>query len=438
MEATYIPTEEIKSDRTDTSAVFYFVVLWFAFGAITGQAASFEPIMSGAYYLVAVTLWSVFHTIIHELAHAIVGTKAGFEVHRITIGRGKRLLTVKLFGFSFEFNRFITRGGITYLTCSKLKNYHRRKFLMVAAGPVIDIVLIFLLLPFSGDGYTFSNLSNIFHGPQHIACAFIVLQLYSLFIGLIPWNPSISDSLNTLTSSKSDGNQLFSILFGKAHRNSFYETQSSISKFLKELDTGEDIPELLLGGRPELSFAFNQYAILVQRSDIPNAIAILNWLTEQPETLIAEKIFLYDILASMPAHNNAAWAYRKDALEKWLPTAVQLANDRESQTLSTTKGILLVLNDQYSEAEKILIPVASQSKKNNDRLGARCYMAVSKCWQGDSKSAHSWIEKAKEHQDNNPSLNIALIYMNTPPETDDSVIRSKLKCPPLETLRKEA
>jgi len=94
--------------------------------------------------LSAIVLFAAILLILHELAHAVVGRACGMEVHKIVIGEGPIVRTVDLFGWRWEIHALPFRGYVLLLATSEHR-YRLKEGLMIAAGPLLHIVLLVLI-----------------------------------------------------------------------------------------------------------------------------------------------------------------------------------------------------------------------------------------------------------------------------------------------------
>ncbi|MFZ5876036.1 MAG: site-2 protease family protein [Nitrospirota bacterium] len=81
-------------------------------------------------------MWAM--VIPHEFGHAIVARILGLKVFRVIIGYGRPIFLCKLLGFKWEF-RSLPIGGVTVAASPSPRFYRLRLFLMVLAGPLVDV-----------------------------------------------------------------------------------------------------------------------------------------------------------------------------------------------------------------------------------------------------------------------------------------------------------
>jgi tetratricopeptide (TPR) repeat protein len=81
----------------------------------------------------------------HEMGHIIVGRLVGYEVFRVIIGYGNVLFNCRLFGYDWELRPF-PLGGVTVIATHSPQLYRLRRFVMLLAGPLVNLILILLLV----------------------------------------------------------------------------------------------------------------------------------------------------------------------------------------------------------------------------------------------------------------------------------------------------
>jgi hypothetical protein len=91
----------------------------------------------------------VFHIVIivpHELGHAFTAQALGYRNIRILVGSGRMVFTFRIFGFPMFFNR-IPLGGLTLFNFpSKAETW--KTLAIIAAGPLVSLVIIAVVTPF--------------------------------------------------------------------------------------------------------------------------------------------------------------------------------------------------------------------------------------------------------------------------------------------------
>ena len=392
--------------------------IWFIIGMMAGAESGHNVWLIGTFFTLATWFWTIFHVFTHELSHALTAQQLGNKVTQVAIGRGETFMKAKLFGLPFVFNIYLSQGGVTFYEDTKIEDYVQRDLYITLAGPLADIALVILLLPFCGDGYNLLNVLRFNDGPQYIACSFVLIQLASLFKNLIPWGGTKSVSLDGIATTASDGHQIFDTLLLKDKTRERSKAHENYRQILESYDTGESIPHNPKSEKAGFAYTKLRFFSLIQKNEIEYAEAIMEWAVEHPDFLKAEKILYLDVLASQVSSNREAFPYRKKALENWIERALEIQGGT-SITLRVTKGILLILNDRYEQGEAILSRYATESKIQHDRFGSCLFMAVSRSWQSDFESAKSWLAKARADKTNQETYESALQYIRNPPKDGD-------------------
>ncbi|MDB6054817.1 MAG: hypothetical protein JWN25_2340, partial [Verrucomicrobiales bacterium] len=184
-----------------------FLLLYVAAGLIGFAILLFSPSSEGGSFMVKCFLLQFFiivATVPHELAHAFVAKWFKFNVIKVIVGFGSPVLRCRLFGFPFEFRR-VPMGGIT-LFVPNHEPWHRLKyFLVVMAGPTINLVFFFAGYFFCRPG----ELSLGVHQPLRIPGLFALANILVVIENLIPYQVS---TLGQGTAS--DGLAMLQMVFG--------------------------------------------------------------------------------------------------------------------------------------------------------------------------------------------------------------------------------
>ncbi len=383
---------------------------------LAGAYAGHNPWLIGALFCAATLLWSVFHIIVHELSHAFVARALGKRVFRVTIGTGKPILRCSFFGIPVSLGPYASHGGATFYDEGQNVNRVRHAFLITAAGPLADALLLLALIPFCGPGYSLVNITRVLDGPAYLACAFAIIQIASLIRNLVPWTGSGRVSVDGVITTGTDGHTLFSYLFSKKARQERRGQVDELCEALRAYNTGEEITGETRLRATRNNLALSHFNALVAADLVNPAVSVVEWLLEQPIQLNAEKVLYYDLLASLPTMSYNGHARSEDALNKWHASAVECLG-REPVTLEVTRGILLIFNERYEEGEEILIRYHQKSDTPHDRFGCCLHMAVSRSWQADFDSAKEWLEKAKAELTSQQIFDVGVRYMKEPPRT---------------------
>ena len=140
----------------------------------------------------------------HELGHAIAGRLLGYRVFRVTIGYGQVLFSSKFLGWEWEF-RPLPIGGVAVIATSLSRFYRLRHFVMLLAGPLVNvifIVLLFWILPKHG---IFSS-----YGFQGVAPAFDFFLANAILLVMNLWPRKITTAAGV---TENDGLALLTVPF---------------------------------------------------------------------------------------------------------------------------------------------------------------------------------------------------------------------------------
>jgi len=116
----------------------------------------FDPSNFFAALLINIVLLYVFMltTVVpHELGHALAGRLLGYDVFRVIIGYGNVLFKRRFLGCEWEFRPF-PLGGVAVIATRSSRFFRLRRFVMLLAGPLVNvifIVLLFWILPTAGS-----------------------------------------------------------------------------------------------------------------------------------------------------------------------------------------------------------------------------------------------------------------------------------------------
>jgi len=89
----------------------------------------------------------------HELGHAFTAKWLGWRVFRIFVGYGKTVFKIKLFGFDTEFHT-IPMGGRVVTAPKETAHYRSKRFALVIAGPLANVLLLLVLFLIGGRATT--------------------------------------------------------------------------------------------------------------------------------------------------------------------------------------------------------------------------------------------------------------------------------------------
>jgi hypothetical protein len=129
--------------------------------------------------LLNLMMWVVI--IPHEAGHAIAARVCGLPVIRATMGAGRRLFSVNVFGTTVDFHTFPLGGSVSLL----LRNapwMGTKLFLIFAAGPLVNLGLLLLAIDLGEQAWQAERIESGF-APM---CVFIVANFLTVLGNLWP------------------------------------------------------------------------------------------------------------------------------------------------------------------------------------------------------------------------------------------------------------
>lgn len=327
--------------------------------------------------------WMVFSTLLHELAHVLVGQAVGFAPQGMIVGTGVLLFRRVLFGVDVRWclNPF---GGVAFASRTPLNGLWWRGSLFAAAGPAVELLLGLIIgipLYFEVVKPGSDPLWQIF------LCMLAAVQLSSLANNSFPHDIRVE-----FGRVPNDGKSFLSYITGNRSR----ELEGELEAYAKAVTRYEP------GFQPEDAWFLEATSAATKEYDRAEwnlRERRLDAAVEQHLRIIdgqmlsrGEKAMLLDSLAGIPVILGER-GYLEEALQ-WVKQARELCP--ESATLAGTQGSLLVEAGHYREGIALLLPLTESGNAPADLAIAACYLA--KAWDrlGDEKQAAYWMNLARE------------------------------------------
>lgn len=117
--------------------------------------------------------------LLHEMGHAIAYRLAyQSKKWRIEIGRGKQILKTKRFKI-----HLIPADGACYLDDDYEDWYYKKNFIVFLAGPLVNIILFVIMIPFIYDINHSTDVSSFY---RNIVFITFYVNLWKAFFSLLP------------------------------------------------------------------------------------------------------------------------------------------------------------------------------------------------------------------------------------------------------------
>ena len=133
----------------------------------------------------------------HELGHALTARALGKRVHKIVWGIGPLLFSFPMLGGTVEVHAY-PFGGWTLSTDPIEKGYRLRKFLSVAGGPLVNLLLLGFAYPFVPQPNPFKGVLTTWQPWTAFAIANVIVLFWNLLPGQLRGSELASDGLNLL------------------------------------------------------------------------------------------------------------------------------------------------------------------------------------------------------------------------------------------------
>jgi len=294
----------------------------------------------------------------HELGHAIAGKVMGYRVFRVIIGYGQVLFTRRFLGCEWEFRPFPI-GGVTLIATRSTRSYRLRRFVMLLAGPAVNVLFILLLfgiLPADGSLVSYS-----FHGMAP-ALDFFLANVVLLVFNL--WPHKITSSLGV---TENDGLALISIPLSKLKQIEdqlaafyFYSSQE-LSRQMQYVQSVR-VCEEGLGLYPEAMLLRMQLGIVYLRmNEYEKARVIFTELLQHEEIKPGQKMIILNniaytnILSGRADLAEEANRYSEEAYKNlpWVPAVKGTRGAVLVETGHVDEGLALLREayEAYSEPE---------------------------------------------------------------------------------------
>ncbi|QIF01476.1 site-2 protease family protein [Roseimicrobium sp. ORNL1] len=331
--------------------------------------------------------WLHLSTLVHELAHAMVGQWVGFAPKRIQVGTGPGSFKFTVRGLECDF-RLMPWGGIAVPSRIPYQGLSWRGALMIAAGPVADLCMLGLLISF-WPLLKPDNLGGTLAAYKAIEFL-IMMQIVFFLYSVVPHDATIEGRLHP-----NDGKQFIAYVTGKQTRalrdalTTHEPYKAAVARYTPDFEF-EDF--WLMNASPEELELLGDAENDLIRSRFEDAISKFERLLSNPKLRGGERACILDSLASIPVMHG-----HENSLDKalgWIREAQSLAP--HSVTLRGSLGGALVQTGSYAEAIKILTPLTTPENEKVDKTVSALFLA--KAWdkQGDAAQAAQWLAKATE------------------------------------------
>jgi tetratricopeptide (TPR) repeat protein len=338
-----------------------------------------------------VFLFSTICLWLHELAHAAAARAVNFEIIEVRLGGGPELLRWKIGDWYCHVHLF-PYVGYCLASPSDFKCYRRKKFIYIAAGPLLNFFLLAL-----GGLYLMPLLTSLGMAEgdaQYIAillfCTAFIYNLGSMLpTTLVVRGMRVeSDMLNMIKILffKKQEPPCFSSYHINLLRLLLAEEKMRAARYYlktKKLGAWESIPDRL-----KLAVYFFDLG-MVKRA----RLLFLQILQEDGLKVEIEKEVL-DRLACLSIYHN-----RQDLLTegmKWIERAVEKYPD--VVTFRGTLGALAAELGQYERAENVLREVLEKSKNLTDRMIVTIYLAWIAAITGRKAEAKRHLRRIPAHR----------------------------------------
>jgi len=322
----------------------------------------------------------------HELGHAAAAWLMRWNVFRITFGIGPRWMEWRIAGIPVQFRLIPDRGSVNASSLQQ-RNWRLRRFIIIAAGPLVNLAIAIVAIEFAGGWRHFFD--DVF------ASTWSTLGVASglmFIVNLVPQTVWTHEGM-----SVSDGLQMARLLFKPLPS----ERVRRIAYFLANggaLAASENVEESL----KVFSAAHIEYP---EDASITMGLATILMMTgkvEDGRSLVCGLLQIHKTENAISAtlRNNLAWA----DLLIGSPTLLAEADEMSAAALSlmpweayiqSTRGTVLAILGKPDEAMQLLRKSIKVADQRSSRSSIFCAMAIAMHRQGDRKAAEKFIKRAR-------------------------------------------
>jgi tetratricopeptide (TPR) repeat protein len=321
----------------------------------------FDPSNFLAALLINVVLLYIFMltTVVpHELGHAIAGRLLGYKVFRVIIGYGKVLFKRRFLGWEWEFRPFPI-GGVTVIAIRSSRFYRLRRFVMLLAGPLVNVIFIVLLFWILPKGGSLSSYSL-----QGVAPALDFFLANAVLLGLNLWPYKITTAAGV---TENDGLALITIPFSKRkkieeHLSAYYFLASHDLSRQKQYVQAIRVCEEGLGLYPDAVPLRMQLGIVfLALNEFEKARASFTELLTRKDIKPGQKMIILNniaytnLLSGRTDLTEEANRYSEEAYKNipWVPAVKGTRGAVLVETGRVDEGLVLLREafDAYSEPE---------------------------------------------------------------------------------------
>ncbi len=369
-------------------------VLW---GLTLGLAKLADAPVQPLAHLVNV-LWCVallpFATVAHELGHALGAELAGMRVWRIELGGGRPFFCAYAIGLRVRVGAFMT-GGRTMWTLLASDRRRLRTWVAVAAGPVMNAVLLFVALRSTSTPAWLLPTEHV-----DVAGTFAFTNLAVIVLSLLPFKRA---------HLATDGFQLATIPFAPPEQADEVADALAVFAAVEAALQGRLVDatahlERELGERPDSKILRLAHAgMLTHAGEHDRARASLLRLRESDEL---EPMLLAHV------DNLLAWGAVLSGREELADEALERARSARKQSrrmpeFAGTLGAVLVWRGDVKEGLKLLKRALLGNEDWHNTAHDAAWIAVGCAKQGKLDRARKYVRMARYFDDSCKSLRFA-------------------------------
>ncbi|MBI3853781.1 MAG: site-2 protease family protein [Verrucomicrobia bacterium] len=367
-------------------------LLWtFGIGIIGALLIWWSPEFGTGWLLTNLFLFQFFLilTIVpHELSHALIAHYVGFRVFAVNIGFGQKLWKGKFLGLDVEL-KVIPVGGVTLVAPRETKRFRRKLFLIVVAGPLINLAIALLTMAFAGKGVW--NWNQVDQRPIPLTMLFYA-NVWVLVFNLWP------RVIKLLGNTASDGKQLLNIPFLKSGKIEEAHAFWFAGEAARCHDRG-DFEDANLWFERGLALYPNNVLLLngrglrlLQQSKYEEERNCFSSLLKSD----SEKPAFRAVILNNIAYTNVLIGKQEllDEADRFSQEA--MANLGSMPSIRGTRGAVLAELGRFNEALPLLHDAMQRGASASSKAQNACLIAMAEARQGNVSGAQKFLFEARK------------------------------------------